>query len=321
MTGRSDEDITKTQRHCIFFPTSQCAGLMSSCTTLTKTYCGSTKEQRRLQAQHEGLIALMHGKPFHNPVDVQKVKLALDIGCGTGDMTLLLAEHFPNATVYGMDLSPVPDSARHEASRFGGRIQFLQGNIFHVFDNHPSLRSGTFDFIFHRSLYAGIQSYMGYLREVVMPLLRPGGWVEMHDVPGLDFYQSDPNAPGSAICVSDDWLWRGLLRAAEQQRGRRDGFDTIFSSLQMLDFEDVGQRIIRLPWAPVEGQPEAERWAAYAPQASADAILTSILKASTNDDIKRVGAENVDRSIQDTIGKPVEHMWWPFGIAWGRKPA
>lgn len=117
----------------------------------------------------------MHDQPFHSPIDPSSVNVALDIGCGTGAMTLAIAHHFPNATVYGIDLSSIPASTLAEAEHLNGRVHFLQGNILSLASKHPALQRETVDFVFHRLLVAGMSSYFVYLRDAVTPLLKPGG--------------------------------------------------------------------------------------------------------------------------------------------------
>lgn len=137
-------------------------------------------------------------------------------------MTVLLANHFPNATVYGVDLSPVPEAIKAEARHSGRRVEFIQGNIDNLIDQHLALGSGTVDFILHRFLAAALPSYLDYLRETVFPLLRPGGQVEMRDVTGAQFYHSDLKVAGSATCVSRDWYWFSGYKEAMQRRGTAD---------------------------------------------------------------------------------------------------
>lgn len=78
-----------------------------------------TTEHDRLDKQAEAINALMFGKPFHalerSLPGSQDDFEALDVGCGTGDLTCLLGNAVRNlasSKVYGLDLSPVPQE-RH----------------------------------------------------------------------------------------------------------------------------------------------------------------------------------------------------------------
>ncbi|EMC94874.1 hypothetical protein BAUCODRAFT_141127 [Baudoinia panamericana UAMH 10762] len=46
---------------------------------------------------------LMNHKPFYAPLI--KLDKIIDVGCGTGAMTVLLAQNYPAAHVYGNDLA------------------------------------------------------------------------------------------------------------------------------------------------------------------------------------------------------------------------
>jgi ubiquinone/menaquinone biosynthesis C-methylase UbiE len=53
----------------------------------------------------------------------------LDLGCGTGSMTLMLKQAFPDAEVIGLDLSPyMLVVAEHKANQAGVRIQWRHGS-------------------------------------------------------------------------------------------------------------------------------------------------------------------------------------------------
>jgi trans-aconitate 2-methyltransferase len=54
----------------------------------------------------------------------------LDAGCGSGRVTELIAERFPNARIVALDGSPsMLDQARGRLERFGDRIAFLEADL------------------------------------------------------------------------------------------------------------------------------------------------------------------------------------------------
>jgi ubiquinone/menaquinone biosynthesis C-methylase UbiE len=58
-----------------------------------------------------------------------KPRRILDLGCGTGSMTLMLKQAFPQAQVIGMDLSPyMLVTADYKASKAKLNIELMQGN-------------------------------------------------------------------------------------------------------------------------------------------------------------------------------------------------
>ena len=75
--------------------------------------------------------------------DRPKVRRALDIGCGTGDLTRQTARHFPGAEVVGLDFTArmleLADG-RSRTRREGDRIRFVRGSA-----NTLPFRDGAFD--------------------------------------------------------------------------------------------------------------------------------------------------------------------------------
>ena len=62
---------------------------------------------------------------------------AVDVGCGTGVATVQIAGMFPSATVYGLDISPVPEAGRKMAPANTawavGNVLDVEGELFHFF--------------------------------------------------------------------------------------------------------------------------------------------------------------------------------------------
>jgi demethylmenaquinone methyltransferase/2-methoxy-6-polyprenyl-1,4-benzoquinol methylase len=67
----------------------------------------------------------------------------LDVGCGTGDLTVLSATHFPHAQVVGADFTAAMLQRaveRTDPRRFDGRVAYGQATALHL-----PFRSGQFD--------------------------------------------------------------------------------------------------------------------------------------------------------------------------------
>ncbi|MHB0999258.1 MAG: class I SAM-dependent methyltransferase [Armatimonadota bacterium] len=59
-----------------------------------------------------------------------KVHNIIDLGCGTGSLTMLLLDRFQDAQIYGVDLDPtLLPLARARSFRFAKRAQFLQVDL------------------------------------------------------------------------------------------------------------------------------------------------------------------------------------------------
>ena len=117
----------------------------------------------------------MSNQPFHAPL--KNPKRILDIGCGTGVMTVALAKAYPEAEVIGLDLSPVPD--RHEKP---ANVTYIQGDVRELAKGgNERIARRTFDYVFHRLLVLSMTEWPSYV-SIVDSLLRPGGYAEMQEL-------------------------------------------------------------------------------------------------------------------------------------------
>lgn len=89
----------------------------------------------------------MHGKvigaPLYNP------RRILDVGCGTGIVSCYLGRTFPEAEVYGIDLSPVPVIHTKPANVFFSHG--IMPDLAYSQDD-PRFAHDSFDFVFSRLL-------------------------------------------------------------------------------------------------------------------------------------------------------------------------
>lgn len=188
----------------------------------------------------------MNNQPFHAPV--KDPKRILDIGCGTGAMTILLARMYPDAEVIGVDISPVP--SRHEQP---SNLTYVQGNIMELPESDdPRFAKGSFDYVFHRLLVLGMTNWPAYIA-TVRDLLIPGGWAEMHDM-DVALWSRD-----GSTCVSDTW-WH-------QERFHEDcvaiGLDInigrkLAGYVKDAGLVNVSGTVYKLPYIPEPDLPGAE---------------------------------------------------------------
>ncbi|KAI5364570.1 Putative S-adenosyl-L-methionine-dependent methyltransferase [Septoria linicola] len=172
-------------------------------------------EHARLERQARLLSAIMDHKVIHSPLSPERVERVLDIGCGTGVVTKLLAEQFPKAQAFGVDLSEVP-----EVRQFPSNVHFLQGNILtQIPAEWKPVRGGKtlpgddglFDLCFSRLFINQLPDPAGLVKQEFR-LLKPGGYIEMHELSG-------PMVDQNADPISDLGWWLEWTAAFEATTG------------------------------------------------------------------------------------------------------
>jgi ubiquinone/menaquinone biosynthesis C-methylase UbiE len=102
----------------------------------------------------------------------------LDLGCGTGTLTIAIARAEPGAALVGLDADPkILARARRKAAEAGAEIDFVEGLA-----QDPLLPHGAFDavvasLLFHHLRPADKEIALAKARE----LLRPGGRLHIAD--------------------------------------------------------------------------------------------------------------------------------------------
>jgi SAM-dependent methyltransferase len=267
----------------------------------------------RLDAQSEAFFSIMHNNPIHSSPDPNTVSKILDIGCGSGGMTLYLAQKYPQATIYGVDLMHnVSPQGRALADKLGN-IRWVQGNFFDLVGTHPEVEDASFDLTYSRLVVAGLKSWTAYIG-AIKRLLKPGGWCEIHELSDIAFYDAENRI------ISADWEWVNVINSNSMSRGleRNNGVPSLPYTLQTQGFEEAGGKLYKLPQGvPVPGKPETEKWAKYAPdgvvQVFSDGVWY-ILKDQPKEEYERV-----QRNVRETL-QPREGVWMPFYVVWARKP-
>jgi len=161
-------------------------------------------ESDRLDIQHN-LVVMMQGNKLHMaPVGQHghKLRRVLDVGCGTGIWTLDFAEEHPEASIVGIDLSPI------QPSFVPPNVEFFVDNLEEewTFDT-------PFDFIYMRFMTGSIKDWPKWLGQVYKNL-QPGGFIELSD-PINPVVCDDETLPENSPLVK----WNRLLLEASQKLG------------------------------------------------------------------------------------------------------
>jgi demethylmenaquinone methyltransferase / 2-methoxy-6-polyprenyl-1,4-benzoquinol methylase len=95
----------------------------------------------------------------------------LDVGCGTGELSRLLARRFPGATVVGLDFTGamLREATRHPPGPRGRPVEFGRGTV-----QRLPFADGTFDLVTNAFLVRNLLDLPAAFREM-RRVLRPGG--------------------------------------------------------------------------------------------------------------------------------------------------
>lgn len=194
-----------------------------------------TQEQERLDLQHHIWRLLIGGRLYTAPLpspDSEDELRILDMGTGTGIWAIDLADEFPNASVFGVDLSPiqpewVPNNCRFHVDDYEDQWTYQEDE--------------KFDYIHGRAL-SGTSADWPRFYQQVMENLKPGGWLEMQEYDAWIFSDDDS-------CERAPWTmeWVDKLDAASKMYGKQINVAR-FQKQWIIDagFEDVEERIYRV---------------------------------------------------------------------------
>ncbi|CAM2011270.1 methyltransferase domain-containing protein [Acanthopleuribacter pedis] len=141
----------------------------------------------------------------------------LDLACGPGVITRIIADLVPDSEVYGVDLSePLLETARQSlCGHEHAHLVFQQGNVYEL---DPGL--GYFDFVYARFLFQHLERPMAALREI-QRVLAPGGillvadvddqWLTLYPEPYSFKRFTDEAARGQSLAGGDRRIGRKLL--------------------------------------------------------------------------------------------------------------
>ena len=132
------------------------------------TYALAENNAERQQVLAECLDPLT--LPVIDRIPKASITRILDLGCGQGNTTRMLAEHFPDASVTGLEYDPalVAHAAAHTGNRSG--VHFEQGDASRI-----SHSDASFDLVFTRYLLTHNPDPAAVVRGMLR-VARPGGY-------------------------------------------------------------------------------------------------------------------------------------------------
>jgi trans-aconitate 2-methyltransferase len=110
------------------------------------------------------------GGPVLERLALRGDETVLDVGCGSGRVTELLAEALPRGRVIALDGSPAMlDHARARLARFGGQVEFVEADL-----RAPLPLAEPVDAILSTATFHWLPDHAALFRHLAA-VLRPGG--------------------------------------------------------------------------------------------------------------------------------------------------
>lgn len=164
-------------------------------------------EQMRMSLNDQVFLNVLHGE--HTLVQLENPSNILDIGTGTGEWAIRMAEQYPNCEVVGTDIAAIAETNRVPMNCF-----------FEIEDAEDWDRpADMYDLVHFRSMEGAFEDWSNVYKNVIQSL-KPGGWIELQDfdtTEGLNQFtaQFSPDSPIHTL-FND-------LNIAAARSGRRRG--------------------------------------------------------------------------------------------------
>jgi ubiquinone/menaquinone biosynthesis C-methylase UbiE len=185
----------------------------------------------RAQMRLEGFISLLEAHGFPNR------GLALDLGCGHGLRSSLMAKHFQDVKVIGVDRSlELLEMAR--AKERHPHLSFEHADLYRLpYESH------SFDFIYSRLVFMHLSEPLKALKEM-RRILKPGGRILIEDA-DRDCMFFEPTPPSFAS------YWKKI-----QEGQRRLGGDPNVGRKLASYFHEINLHDLKIEVQPILGNGE-----------------------------------------------------------------
>ncbi|KAI5463166.1 S-adenosyl-L-methionine-dependent methyltransferase [Mariannaea sp. PMI_226] len=266
-------------------------------------------EQFREALKHKLYIDyLLDGKLYLAPIGEHPQKI-VDLGTGVGFWAQDMAENFPSARVIGTDLSPI-------------QPHWTAPNVeFRVEDLEDEFRPWTniyvnADLIHIRALLQTLR-HPRQLIERSFEALKPGGWIEIHEV--IPFVYNDSDGE-----VTEDHPFSHFYRLIEGPFAQRYGWNVRFpleivDTLHQVGFVNVQEHHTRVPigrW-PSETR---EREMGMFNQHLCEDWITALLARNNVMGLETEEANEMGQRLFDAFNNPRIHVRLDWIDCWAQKP-
>ncbi|KJZ68996.1 hypothetical protein HIM_11612 [Hirsutella minnesotensis 3608] len=195
----------------------------------TYIYPNDEEEQERLNVVHEAYL-LLHGSLFSSPIDLAGRSI-LDIGTGTGQWAVDMADRDPSRIIIGLDISPI-------------QPEFVPPNVHFFVENVETewRETDKYHLVHLRGMSGSIKDWPSLFRKIYQAL-KPGGVMEAHETLPAVFSKNQNLAPDNPLVD----LMRDLVRAHSQIGQPLDPVSSFRICAEEAGFIDVSEEIVEAP--------------------------------------------------------------------------
>ncbi|KAK2041972.1 methyltransferase [Colletotrichum somersetense] len=190
------------------------------------------QEIDRLDLQHNLWLRTLDGRMGNAPPAEpgSSVGRVLDVGTGSGIWAVDFGDEHPEATVVGVDLSPVP-------------LSFVPPNVRFEIDDieEPWTFSEPFDYIHSRMMTGSIKDWEKYIK-ACFHNLKPGGYLELNDANGIPM-SDDGTLTEDTSYMKAVRLW---VKGLEAMGLHFEDFSRLEGVMRGVGFEDI--HVKRFKW-------------------------------------------------------------------------
>lgn len=231
----------------------------------------------------------------------RSAKRILDIGTGTGDWAMAVAERFPEAEIIATDITNafLPPSA--------------PPNVFFELDDAQNewAHNEPFDFIHMRDLSGAFSNWSAIYAEV-SKFLKPGGSFEITDC-GLIHFTEIPDSNTS--------IFNGAVRSAADKSGRPLDLDHLKKPiLDNAGLRVMKIRVLEVPLGTYDPNPQKKRTGKMAMIAALESLEAVSLRLLTRHlGWKEGGVRELCEKVQEEVMRPDARALIPVHFVIARK--
>ncbi|KAN0088992.1 S-adenosyl-L-methionine-dependent methyltransferase [Hyaloscypha variabilis] len=262
-------------------------------------------ERDRLDLQHHLFQLMFGGKIFTAPIDRTKLHRVLDVGTGTGIWAIDMGDAYPEAEVYGVDVSPI-------------QPQFTPPNVKFEIDDleKPWTFSEGFDFIFSRMITGSFANWKEYIFRC-FEFTNPGGYLELQDI-CLPIHCDDDTLKGTNLEKYGELLLEGSVKLGLALNSAL----TTKKLMEEAGFVDVVEVIYKWPlnrWPANKHMKEIGLWAHEVTISNLSGLSIALFTHGLGWRIEELEVFLAD--VRKDMKNSRIHSYWPIYIVHGRKPA